>query len=206
MGVTYTRAADRARPQTAATFATPHLALLVTSLVSVLALAVCFVGRLRAFDAVEAAAAPGTHLVNLADRPSAKDIEPALAAAFPDATDRTLAAGVIASAVARDGALANPPNVGALARLTVPAETIARTRGLVSFAARLDDARRRATAGGPPVSVPLFSSSEFSTVKPAFIVRTRADHRRLVLRLRHREGRAHCCGRQARRRRRLAHR
>lgn len=180
MGVTYTRTADRVRPRSTAAAASPHVALLVTSVVSVLALALCYTGRLHAFDAA-GPSTTGRTVVNLSHRPAAREIEPALAAVFGDATDRAFAANAIAAAVASGGPVDAPANVGALARLTAPTAAIAGTRGLVAYAARLDDARRRAGTGAVPATLPLFSATEFSTIKPAFIVRTRADHRRAVL-------------------------
>ena len=117
--------------------------------------------------------------MNLNTQPSAAEIEAALAAAFPAPADRRLAAREIARAVGPGGPLHPLPNVGSLARLTVPASTITATRGLSVYTSRLAAARARANANVD--QIPLLLPADLTAIKPAFVVRTRAKHRTTVV-------------------------
>jgi len=179
MGLTYTRAADRTGPRHTLGWALSDAALVTTSLVSVLALAFCYAGRVRALDATNALAS-SVATINLAQHPSASQIESALAPAFPVAADRALAAREIAQALSADGDLRAIANVGALARLTVPTATIARTRGLATYADRLRDSQARA-GNSAPATLSLLTAGEIAAIKPAFVVRTLGEFRSTAL-------------------------
>ncbi len=150
-----------------------EIALVAVSLVSVLALAVGFWGRMRAFEATEA----GASRLDLRLPADAATLERVLVPAFEHAADRRFAAREWAAAMAN--ASEPLPNVGALARLRVPAAAIARTPRLETFAQRLAEAR--AAAGARPVeSIPLLTPADLATLKPLVAVRTSESHARAV--------------------------
>ncbi|MEO8481206.1 MAG: FtsW/RodA/SpoVE family cell cycle protein [Acidobacteriota bacterium] len=181
MGVTYTRASERARPVGRRVSGLPHPALLVTSAISLVALVLAYAGRSRALDVAAAPTTTAPAVVNLSRGPSAQELEPAMAAVFENVADRRLAANQLSAALGRGGELQDIANVGAIARISVPADTIRRTRGLSLLATRLRDAEARATESDTPIRVPLFTALDVSTLKPDLIVRTRAEYRRVVL-------------------------
>jgi cell division protein FtsW (lipid II flippase) len=176
VGVTYTRGADlqRRRTQRVAISLGEHL-LVVTSVVVVLAVALAYLGRTRAETLGPSAAAIP---INLNGGPDAAALEAPLAAAFAYPGDRRLAARLIATRPA--GSL---PNVGALASLTVPADTIARDRSVVVFRERLAGAERSAQAAGrePPRTIPLLTGADLSSLKPGVVVRTSDEFRTSVI-------------------------
>jgi cell division protein FtsW (lipid II flippase) len=155
--------------------------LTAVALVSVLALTLAYVGRVRAFDITEATrGAPAT--VDLTSRPSAATLEPVTAPAFAHPADRRFAARELAAALAGE-ASAGLANVGTLARIDVSVGAIERARGVVVFAERLREARARAATSKAtrPATLRLFTSNEISLMKPALVVRTRERHRALVV-------------------------
>jgi len=172
MSVTYTTAAERDSRrlwrETRSGWPEPLLA--VTSAVAALAIALACLGRLRAFDGSDAS---GAGVVNLNSVRDASALEPALAGAFANATDRRFAAaelfGFLTDVRASGRAL---PNVGALSRATVRTSAVRDTRNLEVFAER--------ARAAPATSLPLFTPGDISKLKPSLIVRTRDDFVRQV--------------------------
>ena len=183
MTVTYTTSheRDRRRRWLPRSSARHQLGLTAVSLVSLLALAVCYAGRLRALDATENARG-GRPPVSLTGVSSADALEPALTPAFDHAADRRFAAQELLQALGGQRERGDLPNVGALARIRVRTDAIERARGLVVHAARAREARERAvrTKAGAPESVPLFAAADIAAIKPGLVVRSRAAHRRTV--------------------------
>ena len=172
MSVTYTTAAerDRRRPRRAAWLALPEPLLMAASCVAALAIALACSGRLLVLDAAERGAA----IVNLNVARDAAALEPALASAFANPTDRRFAADELFRALGADGDNRRVlPNVGAISRVTVSADAIRRTKGLEVFA-------QRVAAAGSAAAVPLFTVADLAKVKPSVVVRTRAEFQRRV--------------------------
>ena len=183
MGVTYTSAQDRGRLRTGAdpVIVRNQLVLLAMSLVSMLAIGLCYSGRMRTFDIGEQ---PRTSrsTVNLAEVTRIEPLEAALTPAFDNSADRRFAARELLRALETQDARLALPNVGGIARLTIPVTAIDRTRNLAAFAERLRDARARAAAASsaPPTTLPLFTPGDVATVKAGFVVRSIEGHRRVV--------------------------
>jgi cell division protein FtsW (lipid II flippase) len=180
MTVTYTAAAERDRRRARRTHR-PGLSdavLWATSLVAVMAIALAYLGRVRAFDASESRNNRGL-IVNLNLVRDSSELEAPLEAAFPNASDRRFAARELFRFITADPTgRVTLPNVGAISRATVSAQAIEGGRNLQVFAQRLKDR----TARGPrPESMPLFTSSDVSSLKSSLSVRTRADFRNHVL-------------------------
>ena len=191
MGMTYTsrRDRDRRHARTDGIHA-PELALLAVTVVSLLAISLCYAGRMRAFDAGEAQR-PEQTTVDLGNVTRAAELERSLAPVFAHDADRRFAAAALLSAVRRpDLQVRLPPtdlqvrlpNVGAIARIDVPAASIDSSRSLVEYRERLREARARAVAATrpAPTSIPLFTSSDLTAIKPGFVVRDRQTHARTV--------------------------
>jgi cell division protein FtsW (lipid II flippase) len=174
MGVTYTNSRERAtwRGGWSHTAVRHQLGLTAVSIVSLLALLVCYAGRMRAFDLTEQARR-GPAAVDVTEVSSATALEPALALAFDSAADRRFAARELLDALTGQGERLDIANVGALSRIRVPVERIRRARGLDAYADRIRQAEASA-------SVPLFTASELAAIKPALVVRTREHQRRTV--------------------------
>lgn len=170
MGLTYTRASERARRMVRATaVSTGEWLLVATSAVVVFAIALAYQGRLRA-DAWGAPAS--TPAPVLLDRGAdAAALEPALAATFDFPGDRRFAARALAAAVGEAARGRGLPNVGALARVEVDTAAVARDRTLVTLRSRVDPSRPR---------MPLLTASELAALKPFVAVRTAADFRSAV--------------------------
>ncbi len=198
MALTYTSADDRGRfgrrlgapsrwrvgppgpPRASAQARRGQRVLTAVALVSMLALALTYAGRVRARAVTDAISGVGA-TANLTTRPPAASLEPVMALAFAHPLDRAFAARELAAALA-DDTPGDLPNVGALASVDVPVGAIERARGLVVFAERLRDARERAAASktAPPSTIRLFSPHEIGLLKPALVVRTAGHHRALV--------------------------
>ena len=183
MTVTYTtgRERDRRRGWIGHGAARHQLGLTAVTLVSVLTLALCYAGRLRAFDATEKArGGPAPILLPVVSGPD--ELSPALALAFDAAADRQFAAQQLLLALGHGSSRTDLPNVGALARIRVRTDAVERTRGVVVYAARVRDAQGRAASAktGPPESIPLFTSADLAAIKPALAVRSADQHRRAV--------------------------
>ena len=173
MTVTYTtsRERDHRRGWLHQGAARHQLGLTVVSVVSLAVLVVCYAARIRAFDATEKARGQRA-TVSLARVSSAEELDPALALAFDAAPDRRFAARELLQALGGSGAREDLPNVGALSRIRVRTDAIARSRGLVVYA-------DRATAG-PADTIPLFTAADIAAMKPALVVRSAGEHRRTV--------------------------
>ncbi len=186
MSVTYTTAAqrDRRRHQHAAWLQWSEPLLAATSLVAALAIALACIGRLRVVDA--AARGTGGAIVNLNAARDPAALEPALAAVFGNANDRRFAADELFRSLGTDGDNRQVlPNVGAISRVTVGADAIARAKGLEVYAERLNASRggRAAPGGGDaaaPARVPLFTVADLAKLKPFLTVRTREEFQRQV--------------------------
>jgi len=173
MAVTLTRAAARdeqvVRRAVWRTTA-EDLVLVAVSLVSVGVLFSAYLGRLTL--ASRALADTPVATVNLNTVADAAALEPALAAAFDSEDDRQFASrelfGFLVPSGERRRAL---PNVGAIARVAVPADAIERDRGLIAYQERLRAARERAGQGSAVASVPLVTSADLAAIKPALVVR-----------------------------------
>ena len=126
MTVTYTRAAERDVRRARRTMGRgfPDALLCATSLVAALAIALAYFGRVRAFDASEAATT-SSQVVNLNTVRDPGALEGALAPVFIDATDRVFAARELFRFITADAATrVILPNVGVLSRATVSTESI----------------------------------------------------------------------------------
>ena len=157
MSITYTSAADRTilRDRTARWRLNFSDALLAAaSLISILAIALAYVGSVRpGRPEPRAAATPGeVSAVNLNTISDTEALDASLAAVFTDASERRSMARELFRFISEERARAGDlPNVGALARA-------------------------RTEAG-----VPLLSSAQLAVLKPAFVVRTREEFRNQVL-------------------------
>lgn len=176
MGVTYTRASDQQR--TAYKTGLGEQLLLLTSAVVVLTIVLAYAGRTRAerFGDPNAPAPINLHIQ--------ADLEAPLAAVFAYPADRRFAARIVAGHLQPDGGPRRAlPNVGALARIEVPAEAVDRDRNVVLLRERLESARQAAITANrePPQNIPLLNSTDLATLKPFVAVRTQAEFRSAVL-------------------------
>jgi hypothetical protein len=177
MSVTYTTAAQRDshRVWRETRHGWPEPLLVVTSAVAALAIVLACTGRLRALDESEAA---GGRVVNLSTVRGADELEPALGAAFTNSNDRRFAAVELFRFVSADGGERRAlPNVGAISRATVSTRAVRNAKGLQAFAERLR-ASQGALPRAIPDSIPLFTSTDISRLKPYLTVRTRDQFRR----------------------------
>ena len=179
MALTYTRAVDRTVFAAVDRTRAGHVALSLTAVVSAIALLLCYAGRMRALDATEPAGA--VEIVNLAARPTEAQLESATRLAFANPADAAFAARQLTAAL-DDGRADDLPNVGALARLEIPVESIERTRGLDVYASRARSVRARTDAAARTASATmrLFTSDDIGLMKTALAVRTTADYRAQV--------------------------
>jgi cell division protein FtsW (lipid II flippase) len=181
VGLTYTRGQDRGRRHARREALTlGERLLIVTSCVTLLAIALAYTGRVRAEAWSDHAGGPPVNLNTVAD---AAALEAPLSTVFTYPADRRFAAGQLAAHLLPGDDRRVLPNVGALARIPVPAEAIDRERGLVAFAERLRAARQSAAEAGrePPPAVSLVTAAELAAVKPSLVVRTRQAFRSSVL-------------------------
>lgn len=183
MGATYTtgRDRDRRRSRFGAPDGRGERLLILTVFVSTLAIAICYSGRLRAFETTETTDAAAV-VVNLSRIENAADLEPVMARAFEAPGDRRLAARELWNAVLVEGDRVSLPNVGALARVAVPLSTLEEAAPGSVYAARLGSIRERAANNGvpPPATTGLFTASDVARLKPGLLVRTRQEHRTIV--------------------------
>src|SRR5713226_8495656 len=124
MSVTYTLAVERdsRRKRRVGRVELHGFLLAATSCVAVFAIALAFVGRLRAFDLSENAR-PGAQLVNLNTVEDPAQLESVLGTVFAYAYDRSLAARELFRYLVDDrGQRHTLPNVGAIARISVPVQ------------------------------------------------------------------------------------
>ena len=182
MAITYTRAAEREQQVVRRRLQTPGVGDLVLGAVSLVAIglvAAAYLGRTTLAQEVRGVV-PVVNLNTVAD---AATLEPALAAAFDNQADRRLAARELFGFLAQaDGGRRVLPNVGAIARVEVPAAAIDKDPGLVVYRDRLHDARERSSApNGAPRAVPLLTSAELSAIKPSLVVRSTSVVRRSLL-------------------------
>jgi cell division protein FtsW (lipid II flippase) len=177
MSVTYTTAAERDRyrqQRVARYYGLPEPLLLATSCLAVLAIALAYIGRLRAFDEAER----GRQAVNLNAARDPAALEPAMAAVFTNVHDRRFAAVELVRFMSSDPSERRTlPNVGAISRASVSTKAIRETRHLETFAER---ARGRDGRALPGERIALFTASEIAKLKPWFTVRTRDQYRNLV--------------------------
>ena len=182
MGVTYTHGRDRHRRHArAVAFTLGERLLVLTSVVILAGAALTYVGRLRA-EARHNPARP-TYEINLNSVASADALQAPLAAVFTYPADRRFAAETMARFLQSGAERRVLANVGALARVQVPVETIDRQRNLVVFRERLDDLRRTAAENGrePPRVMPLLTPADLADLKPSFVVRTTPEFRSTAL-------------------------
>lgn len=185
MAITYTTAADRdARPLKHRGGSKPvieplEIVLIVTSVFAAVLLLTTYAGVTRV-----PRTETGGPVINLNTVPDAVKLEAALEPAFPLPADRRLAARELFAYLSEpDGSRRVLPNVGAIARVRVPAAAIDRTPSAAAFRERLQEERSRAKSDGrePPASVSLLTGSQLSTVKSAFAVRDLARVRQALL-------------------------
>jgi len=182
VGVTYTRAGDLQRVRNRSTSITPgERILLLTSAAVVMAMVLAYAGRVQA----ELFGEQHTRIpINLNTQTKAEALEAPLATVFTFPADRRFAARVVAAHLQPAGtARRTLPNVGALARIEVPVESIDRDRSLVLFRERLESARQAATAAKrePPQTIALLNGNDLSSVKPFLSVRTQEEFRSAAL-------------------------
>jgi cell division protein FtsW (lipid II flippase) len=181
--VTYTTRRDRERRDTAAGpgFRRDQLTVLAVGVISAMLIVVCYFGRMRAVQAAELQHADNV-AVDLSRVPGADRLEDAMAQAFSNPADRRVAARELFQSLSTDETRIAPSHVGALARITVSAAAIDGNRNLDVYAARLRDARARAAAAklDPPASIPLFTISDITAIKPSLAVRSPDAYRRGV--------------------------
>ena len=181
MTVTYTLAAERDnRRQRVSWRAAPGWTLWTASCIAAIAIGLAYQGRFRALSArAPDAATPGVNLNTVRD---AAALEPALAALYSHPEDRRFAAQALFRYIAAERAADRDlANVGAIARATVSAGAIREARGLRVFAARLSESQRGAGGEKGPAVLRLFTPADIAVLKPALVVRTRAQFRSRVL-------------------------
>lgn len=172
MALTYTTAAarDAGRTRSLARVEPLEIALAASSAVALLLLLAAYAGVVRAPRTDPPAVTP----VNLNTVADAASLEPVLEPALPLAADRRLAAReLFAFLVQADGGRRVIPNVGAIARARVLGTTIQSAPAASIYGERLQEERERAKAAGrePAASLPLFTSSQLSAIKPSLVVR-----------------------------------
>jgi cell division protein FtsW (lipid II flippase) len=185
VGVTYKTAQQRTRqlPRRAAPVTTGERLIAAVAIVGALAILLATTGRLRALSWSDATAGDVARApVDLNTVESASALEAPLAVVFESVAERRFAAATVFGALSTDGQRTTLRNVGALARIRVPAAAIDRAPGLDVLRARLHDARTAAAAASTtaPVSVPLLTAADLAAVKPALSVRTTAEFKRAV--------------------------
>jgi cell division protein FtsW (lipid II flippase) len=171
MSLTYTTAAERDthRLWRDARHGWPEPLLVVTSCVAALAIALACFGRLRAFDESEP---DSRRVVNLNTVRGADELEPVLGAVFANLSDRRFAARELFRFMAGDGSDRRAlPNVGAISRASVNARAVRDAKGLRAFAERVH---------ADESTLPLFTSTDISKLKPFLSVRTRDEFQRQV--------------------------
>ena len=181
MTVTYTPAAERDRRSGRRTGrgGWPDTGLLATSFVVVLAIALAYFGRVRAFDISEQAA-HRDQAVNVNAVRDATELEPALGTVFPGAGDRIFAAHELFGFLTADPARRlTLPNVGAISRAIVRTAAIEGAKNLQAFAGRVKE--RAGPGAAQPESLPLFTPGELTALKSSLAVRTRDQFRNQVL-------------------------
>ncbi|ODS59177.1 MAG: hypothetical protein ABS36_01590 [Acidobacteria bacterium SCN 69-37] len=175
MAVSYTsaRQRDRRRTRAAALRLRPDRLLVGVALVSILLIVTAYVGRMRTFDAGEAARS--TSAISLGTVADAAALEPAMSLAFAQPADRRLVARELYAALQAAAGTA-PANVGALSALTVRLDALDRLPPGSAFTAR----RVAAERDGRTV-VPLFTSADLAAIKPGLVVRTTDQYRLVVV-------------------------
>ncbi len=184
MGVSYTAARDRdQRGRTSAAVLSGDAALVATVLVSALLMALCYLGRIQSAVVVDAGV--DVAAVNLSSVTDASQLEPAMALAFDQPSDRRLAARELYAALREGDDFVAVANVGALARFEVPGALFDRLPPGSAFAAR----RQQQLAGLSPTAraaeaaatTPLFTAADVAAIKPGLAVRTSAQYRSTVV-------------------------
>ena len=179
--MTYTSAADRDAGRRRGRLMRPQamdLVLVAASLLAIPLIAAAYRGRLTS---APPALASTIDLNAVAD---ARILEPVFQTVFERPADARLAArelfGFLRTA---DGAARPLANVGAVARVRVPAAAIDRAAGATAYHQRLADDRARLAAAGktPPDTVALVTGAELAAIKPLLVVRNRADVRGALL-------------------------
>jgi cell division protein FtsW (lipid II flippase) len=185
MGVTFTSAVERrelTRASTLQYLSTSELSLIAVSVLSVLMLVLTCLGRFGALASAEPDVRGALVNLNGAVNPARLDL--ALTPILETAADRKLAARELSTFLGQEGGTRRVlPNVGALARVRIPAAAIDAAPSAVAYRERLRTERERAASASlsPPTSVSLFTAGELAAIKPALIVRDRAAFFRSLL-------------------------
>jgi cell division protein FtsW (lipid II flippase) len=172
MGLTYTPARDRQQRHVRRTSLTHgEILLCLTSAVVALAMVLTYAGRVRAevWNQPRAMVAP----VDLNAIAEARELEAPLATVFRYPGDRRVAAAAIASWLQTPDGRRDVPNVGALARVELPVEAIARDRTLVTLRQREEGSGARTTT--------LLTAADVAALKPSLSVRTPEEFRWAVV-------------------------
>lgn len=182
MALTYTSPSDRDRVRRAhrPTLERVHLLFLAATVLSAALIATAYTGRMRSFQLSESA----TSAVNLNTVADTDALVAPLATVFPiEAERRLVARELYGFLVGADGTRTALPNVGAILRARVSADTVTRSRGLDVLARRLEAQRVQASQTGRelPTSIALFDAADLAALKPSLIVRTADGFRRQVL-------------------------
>ena len=185
MGVTYTTAQERTRRHSRRdlTLSTGEVLLLAVSVVTMLAIGLTAMGRLRALDWTDPGrTATSVKPVNLNAVANAAALDAPLASVFEHPADRQFASQTLFDFLAPGGKRAAIPNVGAILSLRIPVAVIDGAPRLIELRERLHGAREAAIAAhrDPPADLPLFTSSDLATLKPLVSVRTRGQFRSTV--------------------------
>jgi cell division protein FtsW (lipid II flippase) len=180
MAVSYTTARERdARRGPARQLRRPagDMRLAAVSVLAVMAVLIAGAGRLRSLTAA------GLAPLNLNTVADAAAIDAALVPALDHPADRALAAGEIFGFIVQaEGGRREMPNVGALSRVSVPAEVIDGTERAAAFRERLRQARESAAAAQrpAPTGISALTGAQLAAVKPALAVRTSGGFRRAL--------------------------
>ena len=183
MGVTYTTAVERDARRYRHAIERPGVLDLSLAAASLLAVFIVFMAYEARFltSPVPPGGAAAIDLNQVAD---AASLEPLFVSTFDAPADRALASReLFGYLVQADGARRTLPNVGAVSRVRLSAETIAAATGAASYRQRLAEERERAAAANrpPAATLSLLTASELSAIKPSAVVRDRGTVRRLLL-------------------------
>lgn len=183
MGLTYTTRSARGRwhRRLDASAWRGQLALLVTTAVSILAIVLCYAGRMQAFDTLERQRQTPPPMI-VTDVTEAALLERALVPVFEHDADRRFAARELLRFLQAERERGPLTHVGALSRIEVAAPTIDSSRDVTVWPERLQNARARPLVAGsaPPSAVALLSGSDLNALKPQLVVRSRQAHRSRV--------------------------
>jgi cell division protein FtsW (lipid II flippase) len=184
VGVTYTPALERdklgAKPITRR-LASIDVPLALVSAFAILIVVSAATARVRVSS--NAAGATTIPTVDLNAVTDVARLEQLLPVSYSPADRRLAAHELLGFLIQADGARRQLPNVGAIARARISANTIDQTPAATFYRERLRAERGRATAAheAAPTSLSLFTSGDLATIKPFTVVRDRSGFFRRLL-------------------------